>query len=315
MRNSNFFGAPPLGVGVFGKLPAARKRKDRQRNRLGRSQQAPASPRNRKPAGDLARQIEPLPSRSRRLLDYESSDSPSPSRSYRRPETESLPVTELTGSNLRHARPGAGRCPGETGRPAEQSQWNHPVTGIADRQEDRRVRLLNRVVSQTARRALHTLSRNEKFEFFWCPLPWGSECSGNYQPRGNGKTARGIGSADPRRLPPAPGTESPLEIWLGRSNRPRADLAGTWTTRVQARRVPADPTAARKPKACWRCGSADRPAPKQISQAPGLREFRLAESEQILPLIGNRKPASDRGHWLQPAPCSSRRRSCPGGEW
>src|SRR5712692_6959125 len=83
MRNSNFFGAPPLGVGVFGKLPAARKRKDRQRNRLGRSPQAPACPRNRKPAGDLARQIEPLPSRSGRLLDYESSGSPSPSRSYR----------------------------------------------------------------------------------------------------------------------------------------------------------------------------------------------------------------------------------------
>src|SRR5437870_4777851 len=83
MRNSNFFGAPPLGVGVFGKLPAARKRKDRQRNRLGRSQQAPACPRNRKPAGDLARQIEPLPSRSGRHLDYESSGSPSPSRSYR----------------------------------------------------------------------------------------------------------------------------------------------------------------------------------------------------------------------------------------
>src|SRR5712691_3963162 len=38
IRNSNFFGAPPLGVGVFGKLPAARKRKDRQRNRLARSQ-------------------------------------------------------------------------------------------------------------------------------------------------------------------------------------------------------------------------------------------------------------------------------------
>src|SRR5712692_7488145 len=55
-------------------------------------------------------------------------------------------------------------------------------------------------------------------------------------------------------------------------------------------------------------------APEQISQAPGLREFRLAESQQILPLIGNRKPASDRGHWLQPVPCSSRRRSCPGGE-
>src|SRR5207245_6222211 len=83
IRNSNFFGPPPLGVGVFGKLPAARKRKDRQRNRLGRSQQAPACPRNRKPAGDLARQIEPLPSRSGRHLDYESSGSPSPSRSYR----------------------------------------------------------------------------------------------------------------------------------------------------------------------------------------------------------------------------------------
>src|SRR5437879_6021017 len=60
--------------------------------------------------------------------------------------------------------------------------------------------------------------------------------------------------------------------------------------------------------------SVDRTAPEQVWQAPGLREFRLAESEQILPLTGNRKPASDRGHWLQPAPCSSRRRSCPGGE-
>src|SRR2546426_963293 len=68
-----------------------------------------------------------------------------------------------------------------------------------------------------------------------------------------------------------PRTESPLEIWLGRSNRPRAGLAGTWTTRVQAR-------------------------------------------QQILPVIGNRKLASDRTHWLQPVPCSSRRRSCPGGE-
>jgi len=38
---------------------------------------------------------------SRRCLDYESSGSPSPSRSYRRPETESLQVTELTGSNDR----------------------------------------------------------------------------------------------------------------------------------------------------------------------------------------------------------------------
>src|SRR5207245_2285665 len=89
-------------------------------------------PRNGKPAGDVARQIQPLPSRSGRHLDYESSGSPSPSRSYRWPETESLPVTELTGSNLRHARPGAGRAlvgNGETGR--AQSQWNQPVTGTA----------------------------------------------------------------------------------------------------------------------------------------------------------------------------------------
>src|SRR5712691_9847833 len=53
-----------------------------------------------------------------------------------------------------------------SGRPAEQSQWNQPVTGIAHRQEDRRVRLQNRVVSTTARRAIHALSRNENFLFF-----------------------------------------------------------------------------------------------------------------------------------------------------
>jgi len=66
------------------------------------------------------------------------------------------------------------------------------------------------------------------------------------------KDRQRIGSADPSRLQPVPGTESPREIWLGRWNRSRA------------------------------------------SQAPGLREFRLAESQQILPPAGNRKPASDR---------------------
>src|SRR3989441_5083851 len=55
-----------------------------------------------------------------------------------------------------------------TGRPAVQSQRIQPVTG-----KDRRVRLQNRVVSTTARRALHTLSRNEKFEFFGAPSPGG----------------------------------------------------------------------------------------------------------------------------------------------
>src|SRR2546428_12282520 len=137
-----------------------------------------------------------------------------------------------------------------TGRPGEfRLSGFHPVTDTAHRQEDRRVRLQNRVVSTTARRALHPLSRNEKFEFFWCPLPWGSECSGNYQPRGNGKTARGIDSADPSMLQP-PRNRKPAGDLVGRSNRPPAGLAGSWTTRGQARPVPADPTADRKPKAC-----------------------------------------------------------------
>src|SRR5437870_13021273 len=125
-----------------------------------------------------------------------------------------------------------------TGRPAEF----HPVTGIAYRQEDRRVRLQNRVVSTTARRALHTLSRNEEIRIFLVPLPWGSECSGNYQPRGNGKTASGIGSPDPRSHPPVPGTEGPRKTCLAGPNRSRPDLAGTWTTRAQLPPAPAEPT-------------------------------------------------------------------------
>src|SRR2546428_4261668 len=35
MRNSNFFGAPPLGVGVFGKLLGSRERKSGHKKRLG----------------------------------------------------------------------------------------------------------------------------------------------------------------------------------------------------------------------------------------------------------------------------------------
>ena len=53
-----------------------------------------------------------------------------------------------------------------------------------------------------------------------------------------------------QQAPTCPRNRSPREIWLGRSNRSRADLAGTWTTRAQVRRVPADPTVGRKPKAC-----------------------------------------------------------------
>src|SRR5437879_5894630 len=61
-----------------------------------------------------------------------------------------------------------------TGRPAEFSpSGSNPVTGIAYRQEDRRVRLLNRVDSATACGQPHTLSGNEKFEFFGAPSPGG----------------------------------------------------------------------------------------------------------------------------------------------
>src|SRR5207302_4828106 len=76
-----FFGAPSPGGRSVRKITSREETERLPENRLGRSQQAPACPRNRKPAGDLARQIEPLPSRSRRHLDYESSGSPSPSRS------------------------------------------------------------------------------------------------------------------------------------------------------------------------------------------------------------------------------------------
>src|SRR5437879_10270661 len=82
MRNSNFFGAPSPGGRSVREITSREETERPPENRLGRSQQAPACPRNRKPAGDLARQIEPLPSTGRHL-DYESSGSPSPSRSNR----------------------------------------------------------------------------------------------------------------------------------------------------------------------------------------------------------------------------------------
>src|SRR2546427_165808 len=117
-----FFGAPSPGGRSVREI-TSREETERPPEESTRQIRACRLSQNRKPAGDLARQIEPLPSRSGRLLDYESSGSPSPSRSYRRPETESLPVTELTGSNLSHARPGAGRAlvgNGETGRVQSQ---------------------------------------------------------------------------------------------------------------------------------------------------------------------------------------------------
>src|SRR5712692_2722076 len=170
--------------------------------------------------------------------------------------------------------PGAGRALEGTGRPAELSpSGSNPVTGTAHRQEDKGGtitkprRFNNRAPSNT-----HTFAKLE-IRIFLVPPPLGVGVFG--------------------KLPAA----------RKRKDRQRNRLARSQRLRLS-----------REPKARWRPGSADRTAPEQISQAPGLREFRLAASQQILPLIGNRKPASDRGHWLQPAPCSSRRRSCPGGE-
>src|SRR2546425_1976088 len=143
----------------------------------------------------------------------------------------------------------------------------HPVTSITHRQEDRRVRLQNRVDSGTARRATRTLSRNEKFEFFWCPSQ-------------EGRSVRKITSREYTEIPPEesarqipacsrlPGTESPLEIW-----------------------------------------SADRTAPEQVWQDPGLRELRFAESQPILPPNRNRKPSHEPTHLVRTAPILAQRRA------
>src|SRR5438309_11324816 len=83
-----------------------------------------------------------------------------------------------------------------TGRPAEFSPSGfHPVTGIAHRQEDRRVRLLNRVDLATACGQPHTRSGNEKFEFFGAPSP-------------GGRSVREITSREE--------TERPPEEWIGK---------------------------------------------------------------------------------------------------
>src|SRR6266849_2490735 len=106
---------------------------------------------------------------------------------------------------------------------------------------------------------------------------------------------------------PAHGTESSREICS-----PSPSMLNL-SARESARQIQVCSRLSQEPKARWSSGSADRTAPEHW-QAPGLRELRFAVSQQILPSAGNRKPASDRTHWIQPAPCSSRRRSCPGGE-
>src|SRR5437899_167641 len=98
---------------VFGKcVREITSREETERPPEESTRQIPACrlPQEPKARWRSGRQIEPLPSRSRRLLDYVRSGSPSPSRSYRSSETES-------------ARPGAGRAlvgNGETGRAQSQ---------------------------------------------------------------------------------------------------------------------------------------------------------------------------------------------------
>src|SRR5713101_456768 len=142
MKNSNFFGAPPLGVGVFGKLLVARKRKDRQRNRLGRSQHAPACPRNRKPAGDVARQLRFAV--SQQILPPAGNRKPASDRGH---WLQPVPC-----SSRRRSCPGRERGDRQSSVPADPTPSRAPPTGG----RDRRVRLQNRGDSATARGQLRT---------------------------------------------------------------------------------------------------------------------------------------------------------------
>src|SRR2546425_4169160 len=97
-----------------------------------------------------------------------------------------------------------------TGRPAEFSPSGfHPVTGIAHRQEDRRGRLQNPVVSTTARRATRTRSRNEKFGIFLVPpSPGGRRVRGITSPGETEKPPKESARPTPPP-PPPPGTQNP----------------------------------------------------------------------------------------------------------
>ena len=114
---------------------------------------------------------------------------------------------------------------------------SNPVTGTAHRQEDRGARLQNRGDSTTACGQLHARSRNSIWKF---PLEQGWICSERLS-----KSARQIPACSHLSQEPKPTGDLARQI-----HRSRAGLARTWTTRAQARRVRADPTAGRKPKAC-----------------------------------------------------------------
>ena len=130
------------------------------------------------------------------------------------------------------------------GRSAEFSPSGfHPVTGIAYRQEARRVRLLNRVDLATACGQPHTRSGNEKFEFFGAPSP-------------GGRSVRKITSREEtERLPenrlgrsqrlrlsqerkPAGDVARQIDLRHARPGAGRALVGNGETGRVQSQRIP-----------------------------------------------------------------------------
>ncbi len=199
----------------------------------------------------MARQIEPLPSRSRRHLDYESfrlaeSEQILPLIGNRKPASDRGHwLQPAPCSSRRRSCPGGERGDRQSSVPADSTPSRASPTGKRIGGYDYKTESFQR-----PRAEQHAHSREiRNSNFFGAPSP-------------GGRSVREITSREETESPPEesarqipacsslPGTESLLEIWLGRSNRSRAGLAGTWTTRVQARRVPADPTADRKPKAC-----------------------------------------------------------------
>ncbi len=72
---------------------------------------------------------------------------------------------------------------------------------------------------------------------------------------------------------PAHGTESSREICS-----PSPSMLNL-SARESARQIQVCSRLSQEPKARWSSGSADRTAPEQIWQAPGLRELRFAESQ------------------------------------
>src|SRR2546422_3997741 len=129
---------------VFGKrVREITSREETERppeNRLGRSRQAPACPRNRKPAGDLARQIEPLPSRSGRCLDYESfrlaeSQQILPLTGNRKPASDRGHwLQPVPCSSRRRSCPGGERGDRQSSVPADSTRHRHrpPAGGYAE---------------------------------------------------------------------------------------------------------------------------------------------------------------------------------------